>query len=322
MAKYLITGGSGFIGTNLISSLIIDGHNVLSIDIENPKISHHNSFFLKIDLCNKIILETEILKFNPDFVIHLGARTDLNGKKLEEYSANTIGVSNLMEVLGKLNNLKRVIFTSSMYVCKPGYLPKNFYDYNPHTIYGESKVFSEKIIKEINPNYTWTIIRPTSIWGPYFAEPYNLFFKIILSKKYLHMGDKACIKTYGYIDNFIYQLKSIINANESEINKKIFYLGDYEPYKITIWANEIASYKNIRIPIVPFFVFKLSAYFGDILNFIGFKFPMTSFRLKNMTTNNIIDLSEIEKIVPKLPVDRIKATKNTIDWIESNNIIQ
>ena len=126
MAKYLITGGSGFIGTNLISSLIKDGHNVLSIDIKNPKISHHNSFFLKIDLCNKIILETEIIKFNPDFVIHLGARTDLSGKKLEEYSANTIGVSNLMEVLGKLNNLKRVIFTSSMYVCKPGYLPKNF----------------------------------------------------------------------------------------------------------------------------------------------------------------------------------------------------
>ncbi len=318
MNKILVTGGSGFIGTNLISSLIKDGHNVLSIDIKNPKISQHNFCFLKIDLCDMIILEKEIVNFNPDFVIHLGARTDLNGKKLDDYNANILGVKNLIEVLDKLNNIKRVIFASSMYVCRPGYKPESYEDYKPHTTYGESKVITEKIIKENNPNYTWTIIRPTSIWGPYFGEPYNLFFKIVLARKYFHMGDKACKKTYGYIDNFIFQIKAIIDAKENEVNKKIFYLGDYEPYDITSWANEIAGYKNINIPKIPYFIFKLTAYFGDILNFIGLKFPMTSFRLKNMTTNNIFDLSEIEKIAPKLPVNRIEATKMTIDWLDSN----
>jgi hypothetical protein len=133
------------------------------------------------------------------------------------------------------------------------------------------------------------------------------------------MGDKACQKTYGYIDNFIYQIKMIIDADEIKINKKVFYLGDYVAYDITSWADEIAGYKNIRIPIIPYGLFKWAAYFGDVLNFMRLKFPMTSFRLKNMTTDNILDLSEIEKIAPKLPFNRMEATKITIDWIDRND---
>ena len=204
-----------------------------------------------------------------------------------------------------------------MCVCYPGYVPNGYNDYSPHTIYGESKVLTEKIIREYNPKYIWTIIRPTSIWGPHFGEPYNLFFKVVLSRKFFHMGDKACIKTYGYIDNFIYQLESVIKGEVNEINKKSFYLGDYEPYDITIWANEIAAFKNIKISRVPYFFFKSVAYFGDFLHLIGFSFPMTSFRLNNMTTNNIFDLSEIKKIAPILPTTRKEGTEITIKWLSN-----
>jgi nucleoside-diphosphate-sugar epimerase len=277
---------------------------------------------LKIDLCDKTILEKEIVKFNPDFVIHLGARTDLNGKSLEEYNANILGVKNLIEVLEQLENLKTVIFASSMYVCQPGYSPQSFEDYKPHTIYGESKVITEKIIKENNPNYTWVIVRPTSIWGPYFGEPYNLFFKIVLARKYFHMGDKACKKTYGYIDNFIYQIESIIKADKKEIDKKVFYLGDYEPYDITSWANEIAGYKQFKIPDIPYSLFKMAAFFGDLLKSVGVKFPMTSFRLRNMTTDNVFDLAQIKEIAPKMPVSRKEGTKITVDWMVDNQFIK
>jgi nucleoside-diphosphate-sugar epimerase len=318
MNKILVTGGSGFIGTNLISKFLREGYEVLSIDIHEPKLQEHIQYFKKIDLCNLKTLEAVIVPFNPNFVIHLAARTDLNGITLEDYDANIQGVKNLLEVLDKLDNLERVIFASSMYVCQPGYTPTDFYDYKPHTIYGESKVLTEKIIKEKNPSYVWTIIRPTSIWGPYFGEPYNLFFKIVLSYKYFHMGDKACQKTYGYIDNFIYQLLSIISADRNKINRKTFYLGDYEPYDITSWANEIAEYKQIKIPNIPYSLFKMAGFFGDFLKFVGVKFPMTSFRLRNMTTDNVFDLSEIKKVAPELPVSRKDGTKTTIDWMVDN----
>lgn len=313
--KILITGGSGFIGTNLIDSFLSEGKEVLSLDFTEPKVASHNKIFKKVSLLDYNALEESVLSFNPDYVIHLGARTDLNGKTLTDYDANIGGVENLLKVLDKLPALKRVLFASSMYVCQPGYVPKNYDDYKPHTVYGESKVMTEKIIKEKNPGYEWAIIRPTSIWGPYFGEPYNLFFKIVLSKKYFHMGSKACKKTYGYIDNFIYQLKSVLYATPADINKKVFYLGDYEPYDITLWANEIAAEKGIKIPNVPYSFFKALGYVGDVLKVFRVKFPMTSFRLRNMTTDNVYNLDDIREIAPNLPFSRIDGTKKTVKWM-------
>ena len=202
MEKILITGGSGFIGTNLVTELLQRNDcRLLNIDKEKPKISEHELIWKQIDLCDKEALSMAIKNFSPDYVIHLAARTDLNGKELMDYDANMAGVSNLLDVLVHIPNLKRAIFASSMYVCEPGYLPKNFEDYAPHTLYGESKVETEKRIKSRNPAYTWSIIRPTSIWGPWFGEPYNKFFHIVLKRMYFHMGKRACRKTYGYIDN-------------------------------------------------------------------------------------------------------------------------
>lgn len=320
MTKFLITGGSGFIGTHLITSLLKDKNiSVLNIDIQIPKINDHKSVWKKIDICNKEELSNIVIEYQPNIVIHLAARTDLNGKCIEDYNANILGVKNLLDALELIPPLHQVIFTSSMYVCYPGYKPRDFEDYAPHTLYGESKVLTEKIIKDRNPlNYTWSIIRPTSIWGPYFGEPYDKFFKIVLSHSYFHMGERACKKTYGYIDNTIYQIKSIINASNNIVNKKIYYLGDYVPYDITEWANEIASIVGIKIPQIPFFLFYIAGKLGDIFKKIGIKFPMTSFRLKNMTTDNIHDLNPIKEIAPTLPIRRIDGNIETIKWIKNN----
>lgn len=319
MIKILITGGSGFIGTNLIEKLInSSSYSILNVDIKRPKIKERHDIWQMVDIRNFSVLEKTIRKFQPKIVIHLAAQTDLNGKTMEYYSANTAGVSNLLRILKDTPSVERAIFASSMYVCEPGYQPIDFNDYAPHTIYGESKVMTERIIKEENPHeYIWSIIRPTSIWGPWFGEPYAHFFKIVISGKYFHLGNKACSKTYGYIDNTIFQIMSIINEAHNKVNSKVFYLGDYQPYPITIWANEIAKELGKKIPTIPFFFFQMAGWTGDLLKFIGIKFPMTSFRLKNMTTDNIQDLSLTKEIAPNLPISRIEGIKKTIDWIKS-----
>ncbi|WP_196211819.1 NAD-dependent epimerase/dehydratase family protein [Bacteroides cellulosilyticus] len=318
MKKDLISGGSGFIGTNLIEFL--DRKNIvqlLSIDKKEPKINRHRSFWKQVDLCDKDTLKKTILDFQPNYVIHLAARTDLCGKELIDYDANMLGVSNLLDVLDLIPNLQRAIFASSMYVCTPGYIPKSFEDYAPHTLYGESKVETEKRIKEKNPKYTWSIIRPTSIWGPWFGEPYDKFFRIVLNRMYFHMGKRACRKTYGYIDNVIYQILSILKAPEEKIMGKVFYLGDYEAYDITEWANEIAICIGHKIPRIPYFLFVLAGWLGDFLKMFGIAFPMTSFRLRNMTTDNVHNLEPIREIAPELPTSRQEGNKKTIEWINS-----
>ncbi len=61
---------------------------------------------------------------------------------------------------------------------------------------------------------------------------------------------------------------------------------------------------------------KTAAYFGDLLKLFNITFPMTSFRLKNMTTDNIIDLSETYNIAPNPPYSRIDGIKATLQWLK------
>lgn len=321
MKRILITGASGFIGTNLLEHFAHKNFDVLNIDFNSPQNSKHNKYWKNIDITNAAVLEEQILNFNPDYVVHLAARTDLDGKTLDDYNANTIGVQNIINTLRKCKNLKRVIFTSSQLVCK-GRMPVNDDDYYTVNLYGESKKLGELIIKnDANIPFEWVIIRPTSIWGPWFREPYRNFFDILLSKKYFHIGNKSATKTYGYVGNSVYQIEKLLFTDKNKVQNQIFYIGDQPPYNIEDWANEIAKEVDIKIFKVPYIFIKMLALIGDILKkTLNIKFPMTSYRLKNMTTSNTRNVSKIYAIAPELPYSRIEGVKETLNWLKNENI--
>ncbi len=317
MDRIIITGGSGFIGSNLFQYYLDQGFTLLNIDLNPPKSDLLKKYWKKIDITSFEEFEKAVLDFSPDYIIHLAARTDLDGKTIDDYSANTIGTENLLEICKKLPALKRVLFTSSMLVCTPGYIPKHSSDYSPATVYGESKVNMEKMIKNETLDCEWAIVRPTSIWGPGFGIPYRNFFDMVIKHAYFHIGNRGCTKTYGYIGNVIYQIDTILNAPKKDIQEQIFYLGDYKATNIRIWADEIAKQLEYKIKTVPFFIIKGAAIFGDILKLGGISFPMSSFRLKNMTTDNVVDLSNTQQVAPNLPFDRIEGIKQTLNWLNT-----
>lgn len=318
--KVLITGASGFIGTNLMNYYLETKYSVLNIDIVKPKVKSHTEYWRKCDINDLKLFEAIVLDYQPDYIVHLAARTDLDGKSINAYKTNIGGVRNLVEILKKNKNLKKVIFTSSMLVYHGG-MPKNNHDYNPVNYYGESKMIGEQIVREDKGiNFNYVFIRPTSIWGAHFGIPYRNFFDIVLKGKYFHIGNKSCTKTYGYIDNSIYQIDNILMDKNIKNHKEVFYIGDYEPTNIEEWANEIANDIGMSIHKVPFFLIKSASFLGDILKVIGISFPITSFRLKNMTTNNVIDLSKTKEIAPKLPFLRLEGVAKTLKWIQNTKI--
>ena len=158
--KILITGASGFIGTNLLEDMLSKGYEVCNIDFNTPKIPERNSVWKNVDITDYKSFEKAVLDFAPDYLVHLAARTDLDGKTLEDYSANVVGVENLMAIIHKLPNLKKAIITSSKFVTRNGYKIKNQHDYCPHTKYGESKVETEIRVWANEPQCDWCIIRP------------------------------------------------------------------------------------------------------------------------------------------------------------------
>ena len=316
MKRILITGGSGFIGTNLVEYLLTkENVAIINVDTKTPKMESHIFCWRNVDIRDASKLEAIISEFKPSCFVHLAAITDLLGRSLDYYDANTKGVHVLINIIQRTSSLKRVLFASSMYVCRPGYQPVDMDDYAPHTVYGESKVLTEKIIKGAELKTPWVIFRPTSIWGPWFGEPYIDFFNIVLGRKYFHFGKRACRKTYGYIGNTVQQIEALINADVKDVDKKVFYLGDWPAYNISDWAEEIAAKKNIWIPQIPYFMLQLAGYLGDILKFLKIKFPMSSFRLRNMTTDNIHDLRPIQKLMPVLPFSRKEGVDETLEWM-------
>ena len=216
--KILVTGGSGFIGTNVIKELLSNGNQVLNLDINKPKDGNYLSCWDNVDITNLDVFKKVVVKFDPDYIIHLAARTDLDGLTLDDYGANILGVKNLMSIIKELGALKKIVITSSMLVCRTGYYPLNQFDFSPTTIYGESKVLTEKIVWENKPVCDWAILRPTSIWGPWFGVPYKNFFDMVISKKYFHIGNNSCTKTYGFVGNSVYQILSILFTDTSVEN--------------------------------------------------------------------------------------------------------
>jgi hypothetical protein len=69
---------------------------------------------------------------------------------------------------------------------------------------------------------------------------------------------------------------------------------------------------------VPLALVRGGAWLGDLLKLFGLRFPMTSFRLKNMTTENQIDLRSTFALAPKLPFDRDRSIDVTLDWLRQH----
>ena len=313
--KILLTGASGFIGTNLLEDLLNKGYKVRNIDFNTPKIPERKPLWDNVDITQYAPFEKAVLEFNPDYIIHLAARTDLDGKTLEDYDANITGVENILKIVHKLLNLKKIIITSSKFVTRNGYKIKSQHDYCPHTKYGESKVETEICVWGDEPQCDWCIIRPTSIWGPWFGVPYRNFFDMVMHHMYFHIGHIKCHKTYGYVGNAIYQIEQLLFNETSDQDNKVFYIGDEPVYEINEWADEIANAIGFKVPTMPVWFVKCLAKFGDFLGLFDIQFPMQSFRFGNMTNDSTNDMTNTYQIAPDMPYTRLEGTKATIDWI-------
>jgi nucleoside-diphosphate-sugar epimerase len=313
----LVFGGSGFIGTNLIELLLESGNNVVNADIASPINDYHTAVYQYCDLMDYDAVLLLLTQVKPDFVINLAARTDLLGSKDDDYLVNTHGVENLCRALAISNMVKRVIFASSMLVCKVGHVPLTVNDYSADTAYGKSKIQGEKIVKKWSSKMPPSVIvRPTSIWGPWFREPYRDFFIRVMDGGYYNIRGVSAKKTYGFVGNAVQELVVLLYNDKKSLNNLI-YIGDYPAMSARTWSLLIRSEQKESTPLeLPYFIFWLAAKVGDFLKVIGIRFPMTSFRFANMCAN--YDLSHIvsKETDPKQLISVKEGVARTIAWLQ------
>lgn len=320
--KVLVTGGSGFIGTNLGMRLISLGYDFINVDIKPPRHTRYRDNHISLDINDKDGFCEIINQIRPQYVIHLAARTDLDSDSIEDYKVNIDGVRNICIAVSKCSSVKRVLFASSMLVCKSGYIPENEFDYSATTAYGQSKIEGEHIVRSYQEKIPPSIIfRPTSLWGPWFGEPYSLFFDMVLNGTYFKIGPSSSTKTYGYIENAVNQIISLFFLDLKKDNGRLKYIGDFEPINIDEWADLICFVAGLPKPFnMPKLLLVSGGIVGDLLAFLGFKFPLTSFRIKNMTTDNILSRYLVENKFISEEIKTIEGIQKTLKWMRSDKV--
>jgi nucleoside-diphosphate-sugar epimerase len=194
-ARVVVTGGSGFIGTNLMAALLRVGADPVNCDAAAPRDPSQQARWRRCDILEARSLESAVEEARPDFLVHLAARTDmLASDRPDQYRANTEGVANVIAALRGLST-RLAIFTSSKFVFANGQVPRHEFDYSPPNGYGASKAKGERMLVQAPPACPWAIVRPTSIWGPWFDVPYLGFFSAVARGRLLQPRGRRILRS-------------------------------------------------------------------------------------------------------------------------------
>ena len=317
MNKFLLTGGSGFIGTNLSEMLNAKGIKFVNIDIAPPLNEAYKKNWVKEDILNLKSLSTQVKKFNPTHIIHLAAVTSCAPNlTMEDYLTNTEGTNNVTQAAKGLTALKTIVFTSSQYVHYPNSTPKNDTDFKPHTIYGKSKVIGEKMVRQSDLEAKWIIIRPTNIWGEWHQRYKNEFWRVLQKGLYIHPRSNA-VRAYGYVRNVNNQIFELL-TNPDAPNRSVFYVGD-SPIKVFDWVNLFSiGLTGKKVKQVPRQLLFVLALLGEALKIIGINEPpMRLTRYRNMISSDNAPMTKILKFVGTTPYTLSEGVQNTVEWIKA-----
>lgn len=230
MKKIIVTGGLGFIGSNLIEILIKQKYNVLNLD----KVSYASNFynvkefdnsknykFYKCNLIEKKKLKRIINDYKPDVIFNLAAETHVDrsiDNANDFIDSNILGVYNLLEIFKEYSEKKKSklihISTDEVYgdILK-GRSNEN-YPYKPSSPYAASKASSDHLVYSYYRTYNLPVIitNCSNNYGPR-QHPEKLIPKLIynlIMKKNLPIyGDGNNSREWIYVDDHCEALISI-----------------------------------------------------------------------------------------------------------------
>ncbi len=177
LGRILVTGGSGFVGANLVTTLLDRGYHVRSFDrAPSPLAQHSRLDVLQGDICDPAVCAAAV--DGIDTVFHTAAVIDLMGGasvtdeyRQRSFSVNVGGTENLVRA-GQAAGVWRFVYTSSNSVVVGG---QNIVDGDetlPYTtrfndLYTETKVAAERFVLSQNGVHGMLTcaIRPSGIWG-------------------------------------------------------------------------------------------------------------------------------------------------------------
>ena len=240
--KCLITGGAGFIGTNLIKRLLKDGHEVVSLDnystglVENQQdgCTYHELDFSKVDL-------KYLSWVNPDIIYHIGALARIQPsfeKPTDSFETNVLGTQYIMDYAREYNLPVVYAGSSSVHGDKHA---------NPYTF---TKWLGEEVVIMYNKVYDvkTVICRFYNVYGEYQATEGDYCNVLGIFQRQYNNGEPLTItgdgeqrRDFTYVGDIV---DGLIRCGENinNVNGEIFELGSGSNYSVNEIANAFGNY--------------------------------------------------------------------------------
>ena len=246
--KIFITGSSGFIGQHLVP-LLRQNHELVE---------------LQSDLRHHADVVRELTDADPDVIVHLAARTEVEKSFYEQVTfseINYVGSVNLIDAACQLPNLKNFVFASTMevYGWQPisdevkangaPRMPVVFDEHttpNPNAPYAVAKLAVEKYLEYAHRalSLPFTAIRQTNSYGRSdndFFVTEQIITQMLRNPDVVNLGYAEPFRNFIWIDDLLQAwLKVIENPNLCN-QGKIYTIGPDNPIKISDYANKIAN---------------------------------------------------------------------------------
>jgi nucleoside-diphosphate-sugar epimerase len=293
--KGLITGSSGFVGTNVLRSFDLDDFHILS---------RNNN--IKLD--------------GVQYILHLAGKAhDLKktSNPEEYYQVNTELTKIVFDAF--LDSDAKVFITLSSVKAVAdevdGALTEEHVP-NPSTHYGKSKLLAEQYIlsKEIPIGKRIYILRPCMIHGPGNKGNLNLLYKVAIKGIPWPLGTFYNKRSFCSIDNLMFIIKELIERED--IPSGVYHVADDEALSTNDVISLLAESQNIKANIwkVSKGLIQSLAKLGDV-----FRLPLTTERLKKLTESYVVSNQKIKTAIGKpLPVSAKNGLLKTFNSFQNS----
>jgi UDP-glucose 4-epimerase len=258
--KYFITGAAGFVGSNMVDYLLLNGHNVIGFDNFSTgrefflDSAYRNSNFklIKGDLLN--LSDLKIAMIGCDFVFHFAANADVRhgtSQVEKDLNQNTIGTFNVLEAM-RSNNINKIAFSSTGSVYGEAKIiptPEDAPFPIQTSLYGASKLAGEALLSAYAEGFDFQvwIFRFVSILGERYSHGhvFDFYKQLLLNPKKLQvLGNGKQKKSYLYVGDCINAILFAIKKANDKVN--ILNLGTDEYCEVNDSIRWITEYLNFN----------------------------------------------------------------------------
>jgi UDP-glucose 4-epimerase len=250
MAKSLITGGAGFIGSHVVKHCLGLGHEVVVLDDLSGGFEDHipaGAVFVQGSVTDHALVTRLFEEWRFDYVYHLAAYAAEGLShfiRRFNYQTNLIGSINLINESVK-HRVKCFVFTSSIAVYGKGQLPMTEEMVpEPEDPYGVSKYAVELDLRAAHEMFglNYVVFRPHNVYGENqnigdkYRNVIGIFMNQIMQGKSLTVfGDGKQSRAFSYIDDVAIPIAHAVNVGAAY--NQVFNVGADKPYTV----NELAT---------------------------------------------------------------------------------